>query len=199
MQQINLYQASVRSQKQVFTLSQLGLAASVLVGILCVTSVVQWWLLHRSTQELQTTKAEQQKLNASIEALSKQLAQSSNDSELKKSLASKESELADKQYVLEALSGKRFGNNKGFAEQFTGLARQHVDGIWLTGLSIHGGGEKLNLQGSTYEPELVPRFLQRLAQEPSFAGIEFKTFLMQRAEKSSQIDFDLRSTPKESG
>jgi hypothetical protein len=46
---------------------------------------------------------------------------------------------------------------------------------------------------------LVPRYLQRLAQEPSCQGIEFKTFLMQRADQSTQIDFDLRSTPKESG
>lgn len=198
MQQINLYQSSIRSPRQVLTVPQLGVAAMVLIGVLAVTSVLQWWWLHRSEQQVNTAKQEQTQLMQEIEQLSKQLALSSNDSELKKTLGSKETELQDKQYVLQALTGKHFGNSQGFAEQFTGLARQHLDGIWLTGLYIHAGGEKLNLQGSTYEPELVPRYLQRLAQEPSFQGIEFKTFLMQRADKSTQIDFDLRSTPKES-
>lgn len=198
MQQINLYQSSIRSPRQVLTVPQLGVAAMVLIGVLAVTSGLQWWWLHRSEQQVNTAKQEQTQLMQEIEQLSKQLALSSNDSELKKTLGSKETELQDKQYVLQALTGKHFGNSQGFAEQFTGLARQHLDGIWLTGLYIHAGGEKLNLQGSTYEPELVPRYLQRLAQEPSFQGIEFKTFLMQRADKSTQIDFDLRSTPKES-
>lgn len=199
MQQINLYQASLRRPRQVLSLAQVGLAAGVLLGVLLLGSGLQWWGMLHNQQLLQTVKTEQAELEAAITALTEQLASSSNDSELKKTLSKKETELQDKQFVLEALTGRHFGNNQGFAEQFTGLARQHLEGIWLTGLYIHAGGEKLNLQGSTYEPELVPLYLQRLAQEPSFTGIEFKTFLMQRAEKSSQIDFDLRSSPKEPG
>jgi Tfp pilus assembly protein PilN len=199
MQQINLYQAILRTPRQLLSTTQLVMAVSVLIGVLAVISTAQWWWLSRSNVQLQKAKQEQLQLIQRVEELSKQLALSSNDTDLKKTLSDKESELQDKQYVLQALTGKHFGNTSGFAEQFTGLARQHVNGVWLTGLYIHSGGEKLNLQGSTYEAELVPRLLQRLAQEPSFQGIEFKTMLMQRADKSSQIDFDLRSTAKEPG
>lgn len=199
MQQINLYQASLRAPRQTLSLNQLALVAGVLLAVLVVISAAQWWWLKRNAQQLASVKQEQTQLSQAIDRLSKQLAQSSNDSELKKTISAKENELQDKQYVLQALSGKQFGNTRGFADQFSGLARQHVKGVWLTGLYIHAGGEKLNLQGSTYEAELVPRYLQRLAQEPSFQGIEFQTFLMQRETKSTQIDFDLRSTPKESG
>jgi hypothetical protein len=199
MQQINLYQASLRAPRQTLSLNQLARAASILLAVLVVISAAQWWWLKRNEQQLASAKQEQTQLSQAIDRLSKQLAQSSNDSELKKTISAKENELQDKQYVLQALSGKHFGNTRGFADQFSGLARQHVKGVWLTGLYIHAGGEKLNLQGSTYEAQLVPRYLQRLAQEPSFQGIEFQTFLMQRETKSTQIDFDLRSTPKESG
>jgi Tfp pilus assembly protein PilN len=199
MQQINLFQASLRTPRQWLSVSQLAIAVSVLFGVLIAISSVQWWWLNRSNSQLQAAKQSQLKLAQRVDQLSKQITLSSNDSELKKSLSDKESELEDKQYVLQALTGKHFGNTSGFAEQFTGLARQHVNGVWLTGLYIHAGGEKLNLQGSAYEAELVPRLLQRLAQEPSFQGIEFKTMLMQRAEKSTQINFDLRSTAKEPG
>lgn len=199
MQQINLFQASLRTPRQWLSVSQLAMAVSVLIGVLIALSSAQWWWLNRSNSQLQAAKQAQLKLAQRVDQLSKQIALSSNDSELKKSLSDKQSELQDKQYVLQALTGKHFGNTSGFAEQFIGLARQHVNGVWLTGLYIHAGGEKLNLQGSAYEAELVPRLLQRLAQEPSFQGIEFKTMLMQRAEKSTQIDFDLRSTAKEPG
>ena len=199
MQQINLFQESIRRPQEVVTLKHLAVAATVLVCALGVISGAQWWWQHRGLQQLDQAKAQQAQLNQSIEQLTQQLAQSSNDAVLKKTISDKESELQNKQTVLQALGGKAVGNTKGFADQFTGLARQHVKGVWLTGLYIHAGGEKLNLQGSTTEAELVPQYLQRLAQEPSFQGIEFQTFLMQRADKSTQINFDLRSTPKEPG
>lgn len=199
MLQINLYQSILRAPRQVLTVPQLAIAASVLFAVLGAISATQWWWLHHNEQLLVSVKQEQAQLTQDIDRLSKALALSSNDTELKKTISDKENELQDKQTVLQALTGKHFGNTTGFAEQFTGLARQHVQGVWITGLYIHAGGEKLNLEGSTYEAELVPRYLQRLAQEPSFKGIEFKTFLMQRADKSSQIDFDLRSSPKEPG
>ena len=199
MQQINLYQDSLHAPRQWLSVPQLTMATSIVIGLLGVISTGQWWWLHRSNAQLQAVKQEQQQLTLQIGRLSKQLALSHNDVELKQTLSNKENELQDKQAVLQALTGKHFGNTLGFADQFTGLARQHVQGVWITGLYIHAGGEKLNLEGSTYEAELVPRYLQRLAQEPSFQGIEFKTFLMQRADKSSQINFDLRSSPKEPG
>jgi hypothetical protein len=199
MQQINLYQASLRPPRQWLSVSQLMLAVSVLIGALAAFSLGQWWWLSHSHTRLLLATQQQQQLTQRIEQLTKQLVLNSNDSELKKTLSDKQAELQDKQSVLTALSGKHFGNTRGFTEQFTGLARQHVEGVWLTGLYIHAGGEKLNLEGSTYQAELVPRWLQRLAQEPSFQGIEFKTMLMQRVDKSSQINFDLRSTAKEPG
>jgi MSHA biogenesis protein MshI len=199
MQQINLYQASLRPARQVMTMMQLALAASVVLLVLVSITGVQAWWLHRTNQHLSDAKLQETQLTQANERISKQLAQNSNDTELKQTISNKETELQDKQYVLQALTGKQFGNTSGFAAQFTGLARQHVEGVWLTGLYIHAGGEKLNLQGRTSAAELVPRYLQRLAKEPSFQGIEFQTLLMQRVEKSSQIDFDLRSTPKEPG
>ena len=199
LQQINLYHVSLRPPRQVLTLQQVSMATGLLLLVLALVSGVQGWWLHQAKQKLNSDTQQQAQLAQKIDLLGKQLAKESNDSELKQIIAAKEGELQDKQQVLLALTGKRLGNTTGFADQFTGLARQHVEGIWLTGLYIHAGGEKLNLQGRTTSAELVPRYLQRLAQEPSFKGIEFQTLLMERVEKTSQIDFDLRSTPKEHG
>lgn len=197
MQQINLYQDSIRTRREYLGAGQVLVAASVLLAVLLLISGGQWWWIKRSGVALSALRQQQQQLNQSIDKLSNTLAASSNDHALKAEISEKEAELKARHDIMQALSGKQFGNTRGFAAQFTGLAKQHVQGVWLTALYIHAGGTKLDLQGKTYAPELVPQYLQRLAKESSFKGIEFQTFLMQREKKSAQVEFDLRSTEKD--
>lgn len=198
MQQINLYQSELRSKEKTVSANK---AISYVLGMLAlvaVISTVQWWQQSRQQQVLVEARQQKDELLKQIQAVTNEIAAMSDDSEYKKVLLDKEQELNNKQLVLGVLSGQKFGNTKGFAEHFTGLARQHINGLWLTHLDIHAGGEKLNIQGSTFTPEYVPRYLQNLSGEPSFQGIEFKTFLMERQQGSSRVDFSIRSTHKES-
>jgi MSHA biogenesis protein MshI len=197
MQQINLYQSELRvAQKNLSANKALSYAGGLAV-MLTLISAVQWWQQSSQQQHLAEMKQQKAQLLKQIETVSNEIAAVSDDSEFKRMLVNKEQELKNKELVLTVLSGQKFGNTHGFAEHFTGLSRQHIDGLWLTHLDIHAGGEKLNLQGSTYQPESVPRYLQNLGNEPSFKGVEFKTFLMERDTGSSRVDFNIRSTQKE--
>lgn len=197
MQQINLYQDSIRIRREYFRLDQVVAAAGVLLLVLLAASGVQWWWLKHNEVALSDMQQQQERLIHENNQLSQTLADSSNGHTLKTEITQKEAQVKARHDIVQALSGKQFGNTRGFAAQFTGLAKEHVPGLWLTALYIHAGGAKLDLKGKTYTPELVPRYLQRLAKEPSFKGIEFKTFLMQREKASSQVEFDLRSTAEE--
>jgi len=199
MQQINLFQSNLRSAHRQLPLQKAGYVLAVSVAVFTVITGIQWWLLNNKQNEKQLAQQQQKDILLEIKTISAEIARISDDSELKKNLIAKESELVNKQNILQVLSGQRFGNTNGFASHLTGLSRQHVKGMWLTNLSIHQGGEKLNLQGSTYSPEYVPRYLQNLSKEPSFKGVEFKTFLLQRNLKTNRIDFDIRSNQKEAG
>jgi len=199
MQQINLYQSELRTTQKALSANRAVTYAGGLVAILALITVVQWWEKSSQLQQLVEVKQQKEQLLKQIEAVSNEIASMSDDSEYKKILLNKEQEIKNKELVLSVLSGQKFGNTQGFAEQFTGLSRQHIDGLWLTHLDIHAGGEKLNLQGSTFTPESVPRYLQNLSNEPSFKGVEFKTFLMEREQGTSRVDFNIRSTQKEAG
>ena len=196
MQQINLYQDKVRKKKARVGKKELGLSFMALIGGLILVSAVQGWLQYQRASQLSDLKQQQQKLLEQVQTISAELVAINDDSALQKQLLKTELELKNKQEVLTVLSGHQLGNTKGFAEQFSGLSRQHIADLWLTQLHIHGGGEKLNLQGSTFIPDAVPRYLQKLSNEPSFQGLEFKTFLMERSDASKQVNFDIRSTPK---
>lgn len=193
MQQINLYQSALHLQQDRFAPALLARYGVALLMVLVIISLLQTWQYFNSSGEIARLKQTQQGLLLDVQKISAELSAISDDSVLQASIAKKEHELANRQNVLQVLTGKHFGNAKGFANHFVGLARQHIDGIWLTSLHIHSGGTKLNLTGSTYVPENVPKYLQKLAGEPDFHGLEFKTFLMQRKDKSSLVNFDIRS------
>lgn len=193
MQQINLYQSILHKKQDRFAPAVLARYGVMVVAVLVVISAVLTWQYYSASSEIDQLKLSQQGLLQDVQKISAELSAISDDSVLLASIKKKEQELANRQNVLQVLSGKHFGNAKGFANHFVGLARQHIDGIWLTSLHIHSGGTRLNLSGSTYTPENVPKYLQKLSEEPDFRGLEFKTFLMERKDKSSLVNFDIRS------
>ena len=199
MQQINLYQSVLHKKQNRLAPALLARYGVTAAAVLAVISAVLAWQYYGASHELEQLKLSQAALLQEVQKVSAELSAISDDSVLLASITKKEKELANRQNVLQVLSGKHFGNAKGFASHFVGLSRQHIDGVWLTSLHIHSGGTRLNLSGSTYTPEDVPKYLQKLSEEPGFRGLEFKTFLMQRKDKSSLVNFDIRSKQAEPG
>ena len=60
----------------------------------------------------------------------------------------------------------------GFAARLEALARQSVDGLWLTGMVLHQ--DDVLLKGRALQPQLIPVYVQRLDREPSLQGRAFK-------------------------
>jgi hypothetical protein len=101
------------------------------------------------------------------------------DPQLEAEIAKLDSELRQAHEAMSALKGGTFGNQEGFAEYMRAFARQSVDGLWLTGFDITGGGE-LEMRGRVLRPDLVPNYLQRLSREEVLAGRSFARFEMNR-------------------
>lgn len=193
-QQINLLQPPLTQPRQVLSPRQLALGVLGLCLLLGLMSVLQWQDTRRLARQQIQLQQKHAALEQSVAELDKELAAREPDAALQKELARVDAELQRKQRVLARIQGRSFGNSAGFAPVFVGLARQRLDGLWLTGLHVSAGGQALDLQGSALDPALVPRYLQRLRAEPGLKGMEFETFLMQRPQGGrTHIDFDLRS------
>lgn len=105
---------------------------------------------------------------------------------------------ANRQIVLKErlLSMVDVSTHGGIASRFSalmeGLARRHVEGMWLVRVDIRKGGQELLFEGSTLDAALLPVFIGRLHDEEAYAGREFKTIIMHRNEEHAQkIDFVL--------
>ena len=194
MQLINLYQDEFRKNEQPLSIRQVGIGTGVIVLVLLGTSLFRYWQLGVSGEEVQQARQQLQQLEKQLAEVKERFKSPEPDAQLTVRLERLQRDINNKQQVLNVLSGKQFGNQHGFVEQVTGLARQRIEGMWLTGLQIKQGGIHLGMQGNALKPELLPQYLQRLANESVFKGTEFTTFLMQRREEAPHwIEFKLQS------
>ena len=106
------------------------------------------------------------------------------DPQLEAEIAKLEAELKQAQDSMAALKGGAFGNQDGFSEYLRAFSRQSLEGLWLTGFTITGGGE-LELRGRVVRPDLVPSYLQRLNREEVLAGRSFARFEMSRPSEAA--------------
>jgi MSHA biogenesis protein MshI len=56
------------------------------------------------------------------------------------------------------------------AKYMRGLARQTIDGIWLTGFSLDQKAHTVTLRGRSLSADVLPEYMKKLGKEPVFSG-----------------------------
>ncbi len=194
LQQVNLYQDELKTKTLRYS-SKLLLQISI-VFILTFSFITgfSYYQLQQHEMTLAEYQLKQKTALSELQKLQQELALRKKDMNLARRLTERTAELANKQKVLNILSRDEFGNTKGFIEHVSGLARQRIEGLWLTKIRIANGGTDVALHGITLKAELVPKYLQRLSSEKVFAGTEFESLSMVRQKKKKQwLDFSLKN------
>lgn len=194
LQQVNLYQDELKTQKLNYSALMLLQLSIILVVVFSAAAGFRAFQLQQHQSSLVEKQQKQKIAMANLQKLQAELSLRKKDTTLAKRITGKTKELANKQKVLGILSQDEFGNTKGFIEHISGLARQRIDGLWLTQIRIAGGGTDVALHGTTSKPALLPKYLQRLSAEKAFAGTEFQSLLMERQDKKKQwLNFSLQN------
>lgn len=95
--------------------------------------------------------------------------------------------LAERQAVLELIQGSTFGETEGFSRHLRALARQDIDGLWLTHIVLSGFGDKTRLEGRAIRAELIPLYVQDLTAETAFAAQRFNRFQIDNPADDTEI------------
>ena len=170
-QQINLINPALRPKADWLGFN---VVAPVALACLLVVVVAAVWqrveqrsLAAREAAVGVQLKAAQERLQALAKALGERTGDSSLVGEAQKlSAAVQRREEALK--VLEATGPAR---RTSFSGAMAGLARQSMEGLWLT--TFAAGGEDLEIRGRMLEPSLLPTYIRRLNGEPLFQGRRF--------------------------
>ena len=189
-QQINLYQPIFRKQKKVFSaiaMLQVFCIATVLFSLTGAYSYLQVRDLHSQEQVSSRRLSAMQK---EIKELQDRKTDNTEAKLLQAEMIRLNSEVSEKQRISRVLSQGPYSNTSGFSKHFEAIARQHVNGAWLTSIGIEDGGSSLNLNGVTFSAELVPVYLQRLLREDVFSKTSFNVLGMERSkDNEDEIHF----------
>ncbi len=183
MQQINLYQPMFRKHEKVFSVMTM---LQISLFFIVVFAGIYGYTHHQLVpfkQEVAKLDKELAQLSVLVSKLEQQQLKKVKSKLLEKEIARLSNELAKRERIHALLTKYTFGNSTGFSAHLEALARQHVQGAWLTRISIAGGGASLGLEGKTLLPELVPAYIQRLADEKVLIGASFNNMELNRSEE----------------
>ncbi len=198
-QQVNLYQPVFRKQKRKF--SALAMLQATGIAVLGIGLLYGYtlWQVRGLRVEVANTDKQVASLTKRLDETTRQFGERLQSKELQDQIQRLQRQLVEKQQLQKVLRSAQF-NTQGFSDYFIAFARQHIPGIWITSLDITGAADQLTLVGRSTNPELVPRYLQKLSAEKRLSGIEFESFQMSRGVDTkgavgSYVEFIAKTAP----
>ena len=172
VQNVNLYDPSLRIQRDWLSAESFGL--SVLGAVLAVALGAGFmrWQLRQIEEPARQTAAALQAQQDAIQELARRVDSLRPDPRLIADVSNTQSTLQQRQEALRMLRAGGLGHEQGHAQTMEAFARQHVEGLWLTGLTLERAD--MALRGRAMRPELIPTYVGRLNQEPALQGRSFR-------------------------
>lgn len=181
-QQINLYNPAFERKKKLFGAAAMAQALALLVAGLALLT----WYGNRNLAELKReADAGARQLDAKqkqLESTRAEFAPRKKSAELEAELAEAKAQLASLHRIAAVLERGELGNTEGYSEYLRALARQRVDGVWLTGLAIGGAGSDVSVRGRALDASLIPGYLAQLTREKVLQGKAFGSMQITQAQ-----------------
>ncbi len=178
--QINLYDPTLRRKRDWLALGNVVVVAALL-------SVVVGVLGHLARRDVAPLAAQAAAGQNQLAALRTQVAmveaQASGrkpDAQLEERLAALQADLGLRTEVLNNLRrGMGDVQRAAYTDYLRGLARQSLNGLWLTEFRVAEAG-RMTIGGCTVDPALLPEYIRRLNGEPAFQGQSFANLKIDR-------------------
>jgi hypothetical protein len=201
-QQINLFNPAFVQRRQSFSLvTMLQGLGLILAGGAAMYGYADYQvgqLEHQVEEGSRRFNAEQLKLGG----LAAEFSPQRRGEELQEEARQLERQVGEQAELLGVLESGALGNSAGYSGYMRAFSRQAVQGLWLTGFNVGGGGAQLSLSGGVTHPDLLPEYIQRLRREEVMQGKTFAALQMQQAKAepgaaARYVEFELRSVAAE--
>jgi len=175
-QQINLYQAQYRPQTRMFPAWFMLQATAVLMFGMVLMYVFAQHRVDSVEQELAIVAVQESVALERLQNIGPLINQVTGEKNWSEQLDDSLRMLAERQAVLNLIQGSTLGDTRGFSRHMRALARQDIDGLWLTHIVLSALGDKTRLEGRAIRSELIPLYVQGLTSEAPFAEQRFQRF-----------------------
>lgn len=175
-QQLNLYARSLCQSQQPNALGTLLLLQGALLTVaLAAGAALQW-----NTRQVQDDTLQ---LVAQTDARRGGLQQgstSSTEQQQRQQLQRLRDREAAAQRLQGLLANGSAGRREGYVDYLEALARQAHPAVWITGLTLQGSDDAVEIRGRMTDPTVLPDYLRSLQSEPRFKGRPFATLQIRR-------------------
>ncbi|MBS1144443.1 MAG: hypothetical protein H6R14_1849 [Proteobacteria bacterium] len=193
-QQINLLLPELRPRFDWLALPIIAgaaLAGLVLVMLLSILGATR-------VESLKTQEAEiKNRLQAAqqqIQGLGQAIAARQADNSLEGKIADARLAVTQRQEVLAVIAQGEITQANAYSGLLQGFSRQTVEGVWLRGFGF--AGKAIEIQGRLLDPALLPTYINRLNNEPAFAGRRFAALDMKGIDPAEEKAEDTSSAKK---
>lgn len=205
-QQINLYNPLLLKQKKIFSARTMAQAIGLIaLGLVAVYGYAHYQVSYLQ-QETELAGKRHEAVQARLARISQQFGPRPKSGELEANIKLAEADYLALTDVQTALKQGDPSSASGFSPYLTALARQAVEGVWLTQFSLIGG--EMSISGRSLKPSLVPDYIHRLGDEKIMQGRKFAMLEMRQptapaaqegkvAVAPRYIEFTLQSVLKE--
>lgn len=203
-QQINLFNPIFLKQKKIFSAMTMAQALlAILVGAVAFAAFAAFQVT-KLEGEVKRGEARAKAEEARLARVSTEFSARKRSAALADEVQRTERELKVREDIVGLLSSGALGETGGVSSYLRALARQNLNGLWLTGFELTG--KDMILSGRALRAELLPEYLRRLGREPVMQGRQFAMLSMQEPKKEPGeagqaptaprfIEFSLRSVP----
>lgn len=170
LQQINLFNELFEQKTQRLGARTMAIAAGVLTLAVAGAGIHGAMRTADLQRDLDAGALKLDQAQKRLATVTAEFAPRQKDPKLEGELQEANGQLDALRRVADTIKRGELGNTQGYAEYFRALARQRMEGLWLTGVSIGGAGQDIGVRGRALDPALVPGFLGRLRNEQVMQG-----------------------------
>lgn len=183
-QQINLILPALRPRFDWLALPVVAGAALVglvLVSILAALGVNQAMNLRSHEAEIKNQLAVVQQ---QVQSLGQSLAARQGDTSLERQITAARLAVTQRQEVLAVIAQGDVAQGNAYSGLLQGFSRQTLEGVWLLGFGF--ADKEIEIRGRLLDPALLPTYINRLNDEPAFAGRRFAALDMKGVDPADE-------------
>jgi len=204
-QQINLFNPAFEHTRKTFAAAPMAAALGVLLAGVIGFGVYAGARVDAMQRDADGATRLLAKKQARLAEVANEFAPRQKNAALEADLAEAEAQRATLQRISGVLQRGELGDTRGYTEYFKALARQNVEGVWLTAVSVGAAGTEVGVRGRALDPSLLPGYLGRLTREPALQGKAFGSMQISlaapvkagdakdQAEPAPYVEFSLQS------
>ncbi len=184
-QEVNLYLAEFPTTEKKKVSKKVSFFVALSIVLIIGGVSISYWKLQTLKDQLSIEMSASDLAKNSADRLQDVINKSASNDKLKVKLIELKEQISEKTRIKSKIDSQLNYGGLGFSKKFSALARQDIQGLWITSIQFTNTSARVLIEGEAQKPELIMVYLKKLSDEPAFKGVKFIDFEVRPLENSA--------------